>query len=397
MKVLIAGAGIGGLTAALCCLHFGHDVEVHERAAELGEVGAGIQLPPNAMKVFAALGLSDALVSRAFAPQALEARMGQSGRQIFNIPLTDAAAAKWGAPYLHIHRADYIDVLKRALMRLAPQALRLNSQIVSYQQDEIGVTAELSSGAFMDADILIGADGIRSTLRRQVVGEDEAKFTGNVAWRAVVPISELGEFAPDPSACVWMGKGRHAVTYLIRGGALANFVGVVERTDWQGEGWSERGTREEALRDFAGWHPTIARMIRSAPEDGLYSWALFDRPPLSRWTDHWVALLGDAAHPMLPFFAQGAAMAVEDAWVLAREISEPQRTPVEALKIYEAKRAPRAGRVQDASRANMKTFHRRSRAGQLATYGPMWLGGHILPNVVRGRLNWLYGYDATRT
>jgi len=396
LKVLISGGGIGGLTAALCCLHFGHDVTVFEQAAELGEVGAGIQLPPNAMKVFDALGLSEAIAQNAFRPESIEARMGESGRPIFTIPLAQQAVERWGSPYLHIHRADYIEALREALLERAPDALRLGAAIKNYQNDEEAVTIALKSGETISGDTFFGADGIKSAIRAQMIGDDKAVFTGNVAWRGVVPIDALGETAPNPTACVWMGKGRHAVTYRLRGGKLANFVGVVEREDWTGEGWRAVGPISEALKDFEGWHPTVTSLLKAIPQDSLFRWALFDRPPLSRWVDGRVALLGDAAHPMLPFLAQGAAMAVEDSWVLAQQISQSGRPVADSLKVYQSLRLNRTSRVQAASRANMKTFHKPTKLGQVATYGPMWLAGKILPSIVHRRMDWLYGYDATQ-
>jgi len=190
-----------------------------------------------------------------------------------------------------------------------------------------------------------------------------------------------------------MGKGRHAVTYRLRGGELANFVGVVERDDWKTEDWAELGEREDALEDFADWHPVITNLIGAAKPESLYRWALFDRMPLPNWVDGRAALLGDAAHPMLPFFAQGAAMAVEDAWVIAQELSKPDRDVNTSLKAYKERRLPRTSKVQAASRANMKTFHQRTWLGQMKTYGPMWLAGHIAPPLVHRRMDWLYGYD----
>ena len=393
MKILISGGGIGGLTAALCFLHHGAEVAVLERAPKLGEVGAGIQIPPNAMKVFAALGLDAALAETAFRPLAIEARMGRSGRELFNIPLAEHAVKRWGAPYLHIHRTDYIAVLAAALRAQSPDALQLGSEVTDYSQTEDTVEVQLADGRRISGDALIGADGIHSPVREQMLGAEKPIFTGNIAWRAVVPMAALGAHAPRPTACVWMGPGKHCVTYRLRRGTLANFVGVVERDDWTTESWTERGTREEALADFADWHPTITRLLGEA--DRLYRWALFDRAPLPRWVDGRVALLGDAAHPMLPFMAQGAAMAVEDAWVVAREMTQ-KTSPARGLEAYQHLRQTRASRVQAGSRANAKTFHKRTRLGQLATYGPMWLAGKFAPMALHTRQDLIYGHDVTR-
>ena len=251
----------------------------------------------------------------------------------------------------------------------------------------------LADGRRISGDALIGADGIHSPVREQMLGAEKPIFTGNVAWRAVVPMAALGPHGPRPTACAWMGPGKHCVTYRLRRGTLANFVGVVECDDWTAESWTERGTREEALADFADWHPTITRLLGEA--DTLYRWALFDRAPLPRWVDGRVALLGDAAHPMLPFMAQGAAMAVEDAWVVAREVMQ-KTSPARGLEAYQHLRQTHASRVQAGSRANAKTFHKRTRLGQLATYGPMWLAGKFTPMALHKRQDSIYGHDVTR-
>ena len=385
--ILIIGAGIGGLTLAHALLKCGLSVRVLEAAEALREVGAGIQIPPNAMKVLRALDLDAAVTARAFRPTAIEARMGQTGRGVFKIPLADYAVERWGAPYLHIHRADYIAALSESLPK---EKIQFGARAAGYTQTERGVSVTLEDGTNIDGSYLIGADGIRSAIREQMLGPDTPEFTGNMAWRTVVSIDRLSELVPNPTACAWFGPGRHAVTYRLGAqGDLVNFVGVVEREDWREEGWSVSGERAEALKDFSGWHPVIQRLIENA--DTLHRWALFERKPLSRWTDGRVALMGDAAHPMLPFLAQGAAMAVEDAWVLAEVIAGGQD-----LSKYQKRRLPRTSKVQAASRANMGLFHKRSRAAQLATYGPMWMAGKLAPNIVHRRMDWLYGYDAAK-
>jgi len=394
MKVIISGGGIGGLTAALCCIHQGLEVTVLERSQELGEVGAGIQVPPNAVKVFEVLGLANEFDAFGFRPESIEGRMGKSGMPLFSIPLADTAIQRWGAPYFHIHRADYITLLERALSERSPNTVMLDKEVVGYTQNEHKISAKLSDGSSISGDVLIGADGIHSPIRKQMIGADDPMFTGNVAWRAVVPIDRLGDLAPNPTACAWMGRGGHCVTYRLRGGALANLVAVMEKNEWVSESWTEQGSREEALAEFGDWHPTIRAIIETA--DAHYRWALFDREPLSTWSDGRAVLLGDAAHPMLPFMAQGAAMAVEDAWVLARELSNETSIPT-ALERYQAKRYSRACHAQAGSRANAKTFHKRSFAGRLATYGPMWLAGKFAPSIIHKRQDALYGYDVTAT
>lgn len=392
MKVLIAGGGIGGLSAALCLRQFGNEVVVLERAPQLESIGGGIQLSPNCMHILRKLDVAERLEAQAFRPQALEMRMGHSGAQIFQSPLDDRTLRRWGAPYLHIHRADLVETLADELNQRAPGALHLGASLKSYMPTGASVTAELDDGARIEADVLIGADGIHSLVREQMQGALSPRFTGNVAWRATVPIEAMGDLAPPPTACVWVGPGAHCVTYLLRGGTLVNWVGVVEHADWPHESWTQAGARQDALKDFAGWHPTLRRIIDNA--DAHYRWALFDRPPLQHWINGRAALLGDAAHPMLPFMAQGAAMAIEDAWVLAKCLS--QSDVAAGLRRYQDLRLPRASRAQVASRNNARTFHRKDSWAQLTSYGPMWLAGRVAPQLIQKRLDEFYAYDVTK-
>ena len=390
-KVAIVGGGIGGLTAALAFHHFGWQVTVLEKAPELSEVGAGIQISPNGMKVFRALGMEDRISENAFIPEALEMRFGRSGRRVFQIQARQAIIERWGAPYLHLHRADLIETLKTLLQERQPDAVRLNSGCAGYAQTDTGALVQLDSGATVSADLVIGADGIHSVIRQQMLGQERPDFTGNVAWRAVVPMEKLGDLAPPPTACVWVGKRRHAVTYRLRGGKLANFVGIVERQGWTAESWTEQGIKADALADFEGWHPIVTNMIEQA--DAHYRWALFDRPPLSKWVDGRVALLGDACHPTLPFQAQGAVMAIEDAYLIAKLCADTPSDLDAALKLYFETRLPRTSQVQTASRNNAKLFHRPTALSRLLTYGPIWLAGKIAPSVIRSRQDPFFAYD----
>jgi len=221
-------------------------------------------------------------------------------------------------------------------------------------------------------------------------GEERPRFTGNVAWRVVVPATARLKDLVPPTACVWVGPGRHAVTYYLRGGELVNFVGVVERTDWQHESWTERGDNKDLAADYAGWAKPIEAIIGDA--GACYRWALFDRLPLPKWSEGDVTLLGDACHPMLPFLAQGAVMAIEDAWVLSRKLKNAGNI-ADAFAAYEAERKPRTSRVQKGARRQMGLYHKRGTAAQVATYGPMWLAAHLAPSVVHTRNDWLYSHD----
>ena len=393
LHAIIVGAGIGGLTAALCLNQHGWDVTVLERAPALTEVGAGIQLSPNAMTVFRALGLEQALIDVGFLPEAIELRMGESGKRLLKAPLGTNSEKRWGGRYLHIHRADLIRILENTLNDRAPDSLQTGDAVISYAEDNDQVTATLASSKEIRGDILVGADGIHSVIHRQMLGDDAPRFTGNVAWRLTVPTDTLGKHAPPPTACAWMGKGRHAVTYRLRGGTVSNLVAVVERGDWQQESWFDEAPNAIALADFKDWHPTITTMLSQANK--LYRWALYDRAPLSNWVDGRVCLLGDAAHPMLPFVAQGAAMAIEDAWALASLVPQ-NKDLVTALSNYQSLRLPRTSKVQKEARNNAKLFHKQTLPEQIAAYGPMWLAGRVGPELAFLKQDRFYSYDIVK-
>ncbi len=392
MKALIAGGGIGGVTAALCLADAGIEVELYERASVFSEVGAGIQISPNGVKVLKRLGLADKLDAVAFRPEALEMRLGRSGRRIFSIPMRDEAVRRYGAPYYHIHRVDLMRVLVDALRTRAPNAVHMDKEAKGYAQIGDNVTLTFADNTRATGDLLIGADGIHSAIRSQMLGAMPARFTGNVAWRVVVPAAQLPQNLVPPTACVWVGPGRHAVTYYLRRGELVNFVGVVECTGWQNESWTERGDKTDLAADFKGFAKPIVAIIDQAGD--CYRWALFDRNPLEEWCRGRVTLLGDACHPMLPFLAQGAVMGIEDAWVLSRQLKAAANIPL-ALKAYEGARKPRTSKVQIGARKQMGLYHKRSLPAQFATYGPVWLAARAMPSFVHTRNDWLYSHDVT--
>jgi salicylate hydroxylase len=386
---IVVGGGIGGLTAALALAGRGLRVTVVEQAPQLGEVGAGIQLSPNATRVLFALGLEPALGEIAFRPQAVEARTWRRGVALSRVELGDALVGRFGAPYFHVHRADLIDVLARAVASEPLVALRLGAACARIESSERGAAALLASAERLESDLVVGADGIRSAVRESLFGPERPRFTGNVAWRGLVPASALAGAEVRPVAALWMGPGAHFVHYFVRGGALVNFVGVVERGDWREESWSARGEKRDLLRDFSGWHPTVRAIVALAPEDGCFRWALFDRDPLPRWSRGAATLLGDACHPTLPFMAQGACMAIEDAAALATCVSAaPAGEIPAALARYEALRRARTAGIQLGSRRNASLYHMRRPAS--------WLRNLRLRagRGLGGQSDALYRYDA---
>lgn len=391
MKALIAGGGIAGLTSVIALAHTGWQVDLFEQAPAIAEVGAGLQLGPNAIKVLRALGLGEAARYAGLRPRAMTLRHGGNGRPIFSLPLGDAAESRWGAPYIQIHRADLVALLLEAAEAMPGVRIHKGQRVTGYRPDGDKVLLQTGGDEF-SGDLLVAADGLRSAIGAAMAGGGAPLFTGHMAWRATVPVARLGRHAPPPEASVWIGPARHAVTYLLRGGNLANIVAVVERDGGSAEDWHLTGARSDALKDFAGWHPTIRIMLGEA--DTLYRWALFDRKPRAQWHDGHAVLIGDAAHPMLPYLAQGAAMAIEDAWVLARCLAAHDGI-ADALGQYQKLRQPRTSRVQAMARTNGQHFHQRGPVSRLVSGNILGLAGRFGANALRAQMDWLYGHDVT--
>ena len=388
-RVLIAGSGIGGLTAALCLAKAGFEVALFEQAAEFGEIGAGIQLSPNCTRVLHHLGLEPALRACAFLPEGTEFRAWKSGKVIGASALGQAVRDRYGFPYYHIHRGDLLRVLLEAAEGSPAIELSTASQVTGFEQDgrvRVAVgDGSTSGGSVHEGDALIGADGIHSAVRAQLFGNDAPQFTGNVAWRALVPAERLPAGLVRPMSTAWWGPHKHFVHYYLRSGALVNCVCVVEKTGWEVESWTEPGALEELKRDFAGWHEDIQALIDNMDPNSLYKWALHDRQPLPLWGKGAVTLLGDACHPTLPFMAQGAAMAIEDAAVLAGCLAADDAVPA-GLRRYEDLRRARTARIQNGSRRNAKLFH--------LTGIKAWLRNRAAKQAGRRTMDGLFRYNA---
>ncbi|MEM9059547.1 MAG: FAD-dependent monooxygenase [Pseudomonadota bacterium] len=391
MRAVVVGGGIGGLTAALCLVHVGWDVVVLEQAPEFAEVGAGIQVSPNGTKILERLGVIERLGHLLYEPETVEMRLGVSGMRIFSIPVRRIAKARWGAAYYQIHRADLVGALHSLLTERAPGSIRTGARVTGYRQESGGIRAVLEDGETEVFDLLIGADGLHSAIRTQMLGAESPDFTGNTAWRAVVPTNALGDVRPPPAGCIWVGAGRHAVTTYLRGGTLVNFVGVVHQPGWREEGWNITGDPEEAARDFRGWNPVIDTIL--AKTELIHRWSLFDRPPLPRWSEGRAVLLGDACHPMLPSMAQGAVQAIEDAWSLASRLEKSADVGRVGDEHFRA-RIDRTSAIQKRSARNSKIFHLSDPLMRLATFGGLWLGDRLAPRMIWRMQDSIYAHEA---
>lgn len=388
MDLIIIGAGIGGLAAAACLLQDGHRVRVYEQAVSLGEVGAGIQMSANAVKVLDHLGLRARLAPTAVRPKAFEFRRFDSGELLHRIPLGEQHERAHGAPYFQIHRSDLHRALQDAVLALDAQAITLNARATAITEDASGVAVQFDGGlAPARAELLVGADGIKSVVRRHIVGADAPHFTGQVAWRCAVPIERIApELRTDIVSTIWCGPKNHAVMYYLRNGALLNFVGCVERPD-EDESWTARRPWAELDDDYRGWHPMVRAVIDSVDRDQCFRWALNNRAPIMRWSGPRSTLLGDAVHATLPYMAQGAAMAIEDAAVLARALALDMPL-VRRLQVYEQHRAPRTARVVEESSEMGELYHISDAAQMRQAFHDR--------NIAKSRNEWLYPYDPLR-
>jgi len=397
MKVIIAGAGIGGLTAALALLRQGIDVQVLEQATELREVGAGVQLSPNATRTLFKLGLNEALLSLACVASGKQIRLWNSGQSWTLFDLGTESMERYGYPYVTMHRMDLQGVLASAVSKLQPNAVRLGAKCVAVTQDEPDVPGgqvrvKLADGEIVTGDVLVGADGVHSKVRASLFGDGPAVFSGCRAWRGVISADKLPAHLCGSQAFNWVGPGAHVIHYPLRGGELINFVGIVEKDDWQVESWAVQGRVEDCLADFEGWHEDVQTFIGAL--ETPFKWALMHREPMTNWIAGRVVLMGDAAHPTLPLLASGAAMAIEDGFVLARCLSEKVRGGqddlAQALQAFESARLERTSRVVRGSSENARRFHNPALASSAGAAD--YVAREWSEEKVRARYDWLFSY-----
>jgi salicylate hydroxylase len=387
--VLIAGAGLGGLTAALALIQRGHRVRVFEQASELKEVGAGVQIGPNGSRLLISLGLREAMERVVCVPLGREFRLWSTGQRWKSFDNGEAAMRKYGAPYWMAHRGDFHGVLLDAVRKADPDVIRAGNACVGFEQSERQATIRLANGDTATGDVLIGADGVHSKVRQQMFGDGQAVFTGIMAWRGLVPMERLPEHQRQLMGNNWLGVGGHVVTYPLRRGEILNFVAVVERDDWHVESWTEPGTTEECLRDLSPWHDDVKTIVRNI--DTPFKWALLGREPLDHFAEGRVCVMGDAAHPTLPFLAQGANMALEDAVIIARCLDDFENVP-EALRHYEQARLERTAAIVRGSSDNTKRFHNPALGD--AAGAEAYVDREFQPEKIAQRYDWLYEYNA---
>jgi salicylate hydroxylase len=387
ISIAVIGGGIGGLAAALSLRRAGFDVSVYEQAREVREVGAGIQVSPNATRILHGLGLAEQLATMGVQPLVMRQRRWDDGRTLGHAQLGETLATACGAPYYQSHRADLLNAL---LGCLPAERLHAGHRLTDLIDRGDRVEVHFENGRSITADAVVGADGIHSAVRRILFGAENPQFTGCVAYRGLVEADRLAGLKLPVEFEVWMGPQKHFVHYFVRSGRLVNFVAIVEQDSWTHESWTQEAEVADVLAAFEGWHPQVRSILEGVEE--AFVWGLFDRPPMGRWSAGRVTLLGDACHAMLPFMAQGAAQAIEDGAVLGACLARSGGRDIpEMLRCYEALRLPRASRVQAASQENKTRFHlpdgrqQRERDALLGNASTDWFLKAIA---------WVYGHDA---
>jgi salicylate hydroxylase len=385
-QVVIAGGGIGGLAAALACAQRGVPVQLLERAAQLSEVGAGIQIGPNVTRILQAWGLGAALAQVAAFPEQLQARDAQTGQVLGTLTLGTRAQATYGAPYATIHRADLQGLLHRAAQSAGVDLL-LGQTVQGWRGTEAGLQVNTAQSLSLQASALIGADGVWSAVRQQLLGDAPARFTGHLAYRALVAQADLPAHLRSDQVTVWMGPRLHVVHYPVRSGQWLNLVAIVHGVKpEQADDWDQAGHTQMLMQAMGEVGKDLHERLASVP--AWRQWALHDRAPLSasrQMAQGRVALLGDAAHPMRPYLAQGAGMAIEDAQALAQSLSTGSASVVQQLQAYAEQRWARNAQVQARAIRNGRIFH---------AAGPVAWGRNLSMRLMGERLMdvpWLYG------
>lgn len=387
---MIAGGGIGGMTAALALSKAGFHATIIERAERFEPFGAGIQLSPNASRVLLALGLGEALFKVASEPERLLIRRGSNGRELASMPLAGEMQQRFGAPYLILHRADLHAILTFAAEQDAGVGIVMGTAVSDFTIHAKGVTVMAERDHQLEeyhTGALIGADGVRSTVRTRLHPGTEINKPGRTAWRATLPAHSLSDHIDTNAVGLWLGPDAHLVHYPLRGGSLVNLVAVVN-DGWRSESWNVPGDRDVLAARFSSWCEPVRALIDACPS--VNRWSLADLRPLRRWGDGPVTLLGDAAHPMVPFMAQGGGMAIEDAMTLARILREAPEDIAKGFRKYERLRRARTARVQREARRNDRIYHMSGPMAGARNLVMRLMGGQRLLN----RYAWIYKHKA---
>ena len=383
-SIAVIGGGIGGASAALNLLRAGFDVHIYEQARAMREVGAGIQISPNASRIVQHLGLGEKLAKFGVRPLAFHQRRWEDGRTLLRTPLGDAVLEAFGFPYYQVHRGDLLTMLTAAL---PAERLHLGHKLAAFEERGDRVSMRFDNGARADADLMIGADGIHSTVRGALFGAEQPRYSGGIAYRGLIPAERVRHLDIEVTTQIWMGPHGHVVVYFVAGKRYLNFVANADRDASMLESWVQQGNPDELRSTYAAWDPKLRAILDAVSE--TFIWGVFERAPLARWSVGRVALLGDACHAMQPHMAQGAAQAMEDGATLAHCLQTIDDLH-QALARYQQLRLPRTAHVQSLAANNKIRFHLPDGPQQVARDTKMAAGG---TDWSFKAIAWLYGYD----
>ncbi len=391
MKIIVAGAGIGGLCTALALRQHGIDAVVLEQAPALAEVGAGVQIASNGVFVLRALGLEDQLAALSSQPQSWEYRSVETGEALVSWPVGESAARRYGAPLYNVHRADLVQMLVDAL---PAEAIRFGAKCEEFGQSDTGAWVRLASGERLEADGLIAADGIHSIVRDTLFGKREPSFANLLVWRALIPADRMPPTGFEERGNYWVGPGRSIVSYWVRSKKLYSFLASVPATEVHRESWAQSGNVEDLLQSFEGAEPQVMKMLESI--DSAFITGMYYHDPLERWTEGRITLLGDSAHAMVPYLAQGACQAIEDAWAISVCLSRHGDGQIPAaFHEYELRRKPRTTRIQAAARSMVKLVHE-SDAARIKARDGRWKGMARIDPLGETTWSFCWDYDITK-
>ncbi len=390
MRVLIAGGGIGGLTTAIALRHHGIEALVLEQVGKLAEIGAGIQIAANAAIVLRELGLEAAIRSVGVKPQSYDYRDLRTGRKLYQAPLGDEAAKRYGAPMYNIHRADLVQILSDAV---PAEAKRFGARVAAVSQDSDGVEVMLENGDAVRGDVLIGCDGIHSAVRRHLRGEEQKHFANILMWRSLIPAERVESLDLPECGNYWFGPGRTLITYWVRPKKLYSVLASVPANEVQRESWDDNGDISDMLRSFEDAEPRARKMLEQCPS--VFITGMFYRDPIDNWTSGRITLLGDAAHPMVPFLAAGAGQSIEDAWTFARVLSRRRDDVPGALLEYQRRRLPRTTRIQAGARAAVKLMHEQD-AQRVRDRNGRWKGMARIDPMAETSWGLAWAYDVVK-
>ena len=389
--IIIIGAGISGLALCLTLIKNGYPAVLFEKEKEIDQPGAGINISPNGNAVLFQLGIKDKILNIADKPTTIELKTYKRGFTISKQNLNDDSERLFGYPYLQMQRKEIINILIEEINDIDPNIIRTNHSFENFTENDQAILAHFNNQKSFEGSIIVGCDGINSTVKKIMLPEAENKFSGIIAWRGLVEMEKLSKKIQDLSSTVWMGQNSHFVHYPIKKSKFLNFIGTLKKDKWESSSWHQTGDKEELISDYKDWHTTVKEIINST--DKIYKWGLFENKPLPNWVSKRSIIIGDAAHPMSPSYGQGANTALEDAVILYRSIIHFKNDSESALKKFQKNRKSRTQKIQKASKLNTRLFHLNNPIFRVIIYFGMYVLSNLVP-LIMIKSKWIYRYDA---